>query len=266
MDNHDKPPPVPAKAGDFWAALRRHTPARIGIGRAGGSQRTASLLDFRFAQARARDAAREELDLPALEARLAALGLASERLSSAARDKREFLLRPDLGRQLAAESRERLGRFRAGAGDIDLAIILSDGHSARAVARHAPELVATLTRLLADEGWRIAPVFIAPLGRVKLQDEIGGLSGARHALMLLGERPGLSAPDSLGVYFTHAPGPERTDADRNCVSNIRAEGISPEAAARKLAWLLRESARLGTSGVALKDTLPPAETGMLGDG
>ncbi|MDR1789704.1 MAG: ethanolamine ammonia-lyase subunit EutC [Opitutaceae bacterium] len=240
-----------------WAALREHTAARIGIGRAGGSQRTASLLDFRFAQAAARDAVREPLDADTLAASLAGLGLASERLATAARDKREFLLRPDLGRQLDAPSRERLARLRDAAG-VDLAIVVSDGHSARAVTRHAPALLAALVPPLKADGWRVAPVFIAPLGRVKLQDEVGVLLNARLTLMLLGERPGLSAPDSLGAYFTHAPTPASTDADRNCVSNIRPEGIPPERAAQKLAWLLREAARLGTSGVALKDTVPVA--------
>jgi ethanolamine ammonia-lyase small subunit len=132
--------------------------------------------------------------------------------------------------------------------------MVSDGLAAQAAERHAVETVARLTELLGAEGWTIYPILLAPFGRVKLQDEVGELLGARHALMLLGERPGLGMPDSLGAYLTHHPRTSCTDADRNCVSNIRPEGLPPAAAARKLAHLLMESARLGVSGVALKDT------------
>jgi ethanolamine ammonia-lyase small subunit len=248
--------PVP----DPWAALRKHTAARIAIGRAGGSQRTASLLDFRLAHARARDAVLAPLDTAALCARLAADGFATELLHTAAGGRREtHLARPDLGRRLAPASREHLTANAPRWGQRDLAIVLSDGLSALAVARHAPLVLAPLAARLAAAGWTLYPVFVVPFGRVKLQDEIGELLGARLTLMLLGERPGLDSPDSLGAYFTHAPGAARTDADRNCVSNIRPEGLPPAAAAETLARLLLLSLRLGLGGVALKDNAVPAD-------
>ncbi|MDR0672350.1 MAG: ethanolamine ammonia-lyase subunit EutC [Zoogloeaceae bacterium] len=243
----------PDPAEDPWVALRQHTFARIALGRAGGSQRTASVLAFRLAHARARDAVHARLDLEALAARFSAHGLQTERIATAVSDRPAFLMRPDLGRQIAAASRETLKARARKWGRRDLVILVSDGHSANAALRHAAETVARLVEILDAAGWTRYPVLLVPFGRVKLQDEVGALLKARHALMLLGERPGLSAPDSLGAYFTWRPGPARTDADRNCVSNIRPEGTSPAAAAQKLAELLLESARLGLSGVNLKD-------------
>ncbi|MDR2638027.1 MAG: ethanolamine ammonia-lyase subunit EutC [Zoogloeaceae bacterium] len=253
-------PPLPAHsanpadpAQDPWAALRQHTFARIALGRAGGSQRTASVLEFRLAHARARDAVHAPLDLEALARQFAAFGLATERLSTAVADRPAFLMRPDLGRRLAEASREVLHARAQEWGERDLVILVSDGHSANAALCHAAETVARLVQTLDAAGWTRYPVFLVPFGRVKLQDEVGALLHARHALMLLGERPGLSAPDSLGAYFTWHPNPACTDADRNCVSNIRPEGTPPAEAAKKLAQLLQESARLGVSGVRLKD-------------
>lgn len=245
--------PVPT---DPWSHLRRFTPARIALGRSGGSLPTAAQLDFRLAHARARDAVLAPFAAEKLAAALAAAGLETRTLTTAARDRRTYLLRPDLGRLLSAESRAALATAAAPA--IDLVAIVSDGLAPAAAERHA---VATLTPLLAAlraAGWTVAPVCIVPFARVKVQDEIGALLGARFTLMLLGERPGLGAPDSLGAYFTAAPGPGRTDADRNCVSNIRPEGLAPALAAAKLAWLLENARRTGVSGIALKDTQEPA--------
>lgn len=243
---------------DAWAELQRHTSARIALGRAGGSLRSASLLDFRFAHARARDAVQMDFDAGVVEDALRAANLPSVRLSTNATDRRAYLVRPDLGRQLSSASREALLERRRAWGARDLAIIVSDGLSALAAERQAAATTIALLKILAGEGWSFFPVFVVPFARVKLQDEIGELLDARHALILLGERPGLGAPDSLGAYFTYRPRAACSDADRNCVSNIRPEGFAPAPAACKLAQLLLESARRRLSGVALKDAELPA--------
>lgn len=242
------------EAPDPWADLRRFTSARIAIGRSGGSQRTSSLLDFRLSHARARDAVMAEFDAAELDASLKNTGLETMHLASAARDRRDYLLRPDHGRRLAESSHDQLSSLAETTPD--LVPIVSDGLSAVAAVRHAAAVLIPLIASLKAGGWRISPVMIVPFARVKLQDEIGAALGARFALMLLGERPGLGAPDSLGAYFTYLPGPDKSDADRNCVSNIRKEGLEPALAARKIEWLLKESARSGLSGVELKDSEP----------
>lgn len=242
---------------DPWHRLRTYTSARIALGRTGGSQRTASVLDFRLSHARARDAVRSKFDSDALEQSLREQGIFTSRLSTAAADRSTYLLRPDLGRKLDSAARKQLFAQAPSWGQRDLAIIVSDGLAAQAAEQHATATICPLVQKLVASGWSLFPVFIVPFARVKLQDEIGELLGARHTLMLLGERPGLGSPDSLGAYFTHLPRAGCTDADRNCVSNIRPEGLPPAEAAEKLAWLLHESARLGLSGVALKDTAVP---------
>ncbi|MDR2364445.1 MAG: ethanolamine ammonia-lyase subunit EutC [Zoogloeaceae bacterium] len=257
-DRPANPNPFPCPTRDPWEALRRRTFARIALGRAGGSQRTASVLEFRLAHARARDAVHARFEAEAIAAQFAESGLATERLAAAVSDRPTFLMRPDLGRRLAEASRETLRRRALEWGARDLVILVSDGHSANAALRHAAPTIVPLANTLRAEGWTLYPILLIPFARVKLQDEVGALLHARHALMFLGERPGLSASDSLGAYFTWRPDPACTDADRNCVSNIRAEGTPPAAAARKLAWLLLESARLGIGGVALKDDQIPA--------
>ena len=250
-------------APDPWTHLRRFTAARIALGRTGGSQRTETVLDFRLAHARARDAVHAVFNPGALAGQLAAAGLPSLTLATGVLDRTTYLLRPDLGRRLDPDSREKLASLAALADYIppDLVIIISDGLAAQAAELHATSTVLPLVGALRAAAWRLAPIIVVPLARVKLQDEIGAALGARFSLMLLGERPGLGTPDSLGAYFTAAPHPDRTDADRNCVSNIRPEGLPPAQAAAKLAWLLLESARTGRSGVALKDDQPnPALT------
>lgn len=241
---------------DSWAHLRRFTSARIALGRTGGSVRTETLLDFRLAHARARDAVAMTFDVDALIADLTRAGIEACSLATRAIDRASFHLRPDLGRELSPESRTALDQQHPTWGQRDLAIIVSDGLSALAATRQIEPTLTALLPLLRATGFSIYPILVAPFARVKLQDEIGEQLHARHTLMLLGERPGLGAPDSLGAYFTFAPGAARTDADRNCVSNIRPEGLPPHAAAHKLAHLLRESARRGLSGVALKDAGP----------
>ncbi len=264
MPEPDQAPNLSAAAEitgrDPWLGLRRHTAARIALGRTGGSQRTETVLDFRLSHARARDAVLAPFDPAAIAARLAAAGSVTCFLATAVTGRRAYLLRPDLGRRLDAASREKLAALAAAPDFVapDLVPIVSDGLAAQAAERHAAATLLPLVLALRAVGWRIGPVCVVPLARVKLQDEIGAALGARFTLMLLGERPGLGAPDSLGAYFTARPAPERTDADRNCVSNIRPEGLPPVQAAAKLAWLLQESARTGRSGVHLKDEQPSA--------
>lgn len=239
---------------DPWAPLRAFTAARIALGRTGGSPRTATLLDFRLAHAQARDAVYAPFDAQRLVDAFASKTLEALILRSAVSDRTVYLAHPDLGRRLSDASRAELDKRAPLWGHRDLAVIVSDGLSAQAAHRHAAAVISPLFALLAAEGWTFYPVFVVPFGRVKLQDEIGELLGVRHTLMLLGERPGLDSPDSLGAYFTLHPCSACRDADRNCVSNIRPEGLPPASAARKLAHMLLLSARLGTSGVALKDT------------
>ena len=167
-------------------------------------------------------------------------------------DRRSFLLRPDLGRALHTDSRAELDAARDRWGTRELCVVVSDGLSALAAERQVTPLLNALVPLLVAQGLTLYPVFVAPFARVKLADEVGERLGARFSLILLGERPGLSSPDSLGAYLTFGPSQARTDADRNCVSNIRAEGLPCVDAARGIAELLSESARLGESGVALK--------------
>jgi ethanolamine ammonia-lyase small subunit len=236
-------------------SLRRWTDARVALGRAGGSMPCRSLLDFRLSHARARDAVHQHFDPAALAVELESLGLPLVLAPSQAPDRPSYLQRPDLGRRLSLEAEGRLASHRRPEG-FDLALILSDGLSAQAVHTHASALLAALLPLL--KHWTLAPLVIAPFARVALQDEIGGLLGARTALILLGERPGLGSPDSLGAYLVHSPKPGNTDADRNCVSNIRPAGLPPGAAAMRIRWLLDESRRLGFSGVDLKDSSGPA--------
>lgn len=237
-------------ADDPWAALRRHTPARIGLGRSGAGMPTGEVLRLAAAHAQARDAVHVALDAAAIEVSLQAEGWPTLRVSSRAATRAEYLRRPDLGRRLDDASAERVQAVARGA--MDLAVVVGDGLSASAVHRHAVPVLAALCGALAG-ALQWAPVIVATQARVALADEVGALLQARIVLMLLGERPGLSSPDSLGAYLTHAPAIGCSDAQRNCVSNIRGDGLAPEAAAARIAWLLREALRRKLSGVALKD-------------
>jgi ethanolamine ammonia-lyase small subunit len=242
-----------------WSGLRRFTDARIALGRAGHSQPTAAHLAFQLAHAQARDAVYAPLDFEGVSAALKALGLSPVLLQSAAPDREAFLQRPDWGRKLDAPSCEALRAWQSqqeAASPVDLAFVIADGLSARAVNHHAAPLLAHLLPLLRDDPaqrWRLAPVALVRQGRVAVGDEVGELLGARCVVVLIGERPGLSSPDSLGVYFTWAPRVGLTDAQRNCISNVRQAGLSPEHAAQKLHALLSRARALQLSGVALKD-------------
>ncbi|MFZ2023674.1 MAG: ethanolamine ammonia-lyase subunit EutC [Terracidiphilus sp.] len=232
------------------ARLRALTPARVGLGRTGVSLETRDLLDFSRCHAMARDAVQTHLESAALAASLSEIsGGKVPRLHSAAADRTTYLQRPDLGRQLDEPSRELLAR-KTPADGCDLSVVVADGLSALAVERHAvPFIKELITRL---QGWRLAPLCVVEQGRVAIGDEIGASLGAEIAVVLIGERPGLTSPDSLGAYITWQPQPGRTDAERNCISNIRDAGLSYAQAAAELAFILNEARRLRLTGVALK--------------
>ena len=242
-------PPEPEP--DPWAPLKAYTAARIALGRTGTSVPLRESLAFKLAHAHARDAVYSTLDTPRLLAELPALQLPVCQVRSQAKTRPDYLQRPDWGRQLDEESRARLAEQAAGA--CDVAIILADGLSATAINEHALPLLRHLLPLLQEAGFRLGPLTLAEHARVALGDEVGHLLGARLTLLLIGERPGLSSPHSLGAYFTYAPRPGLTDEARNCVSNIRPEGLPYPAAAAQLFRLLQESRRRQLSGVGLKD-------------
>jgi ethanolamine ammonia-lyase small subunit len=231
-------------------SLREFTPARVDLGRTGHSVPTSELLDFQLAHAKARDAVHLPLDLHSLVLELKQKNIPCVALASEARDRFTYLHRPDLGRRLNAESRERLAPLKS---TYDAVFVIADGLSALAVHRHA---VPLLELILANLDWKIAPTAIVEQARVGIGDEIGELLGAKLGVVLIGERPGLSSPDSLGIYLTWQPRHGRTDAERNCISNIRAEGLSYELATHKLLFLMTESQRLKLSGVHLKERAP----------
>lgn len=246
----EKPPIVTA---NDWAGLRCYTEARIALGRSGVSQPTGPQLAFQMAHARARDAVHVPLDLAQLEGELAEVGLRSLRLHTQAVDRAVYLQRPDLGRRLDPDSAALLKQWQRREETADIALVLADGLSSTAVQRHAVAVLEAVDRALAAEGLTRSPVCIVRQGRVAVGDEVGELLDCRAVVLLVGERPGLSSPDSLGIYYTWAPRVGLTDAARNCISNIRPAGISPEAAAERLLWLVKESMHRGLSGVELKD-------------
>jgi len=232
---------------DLWAPLRAATPARIGLGRAGDTLPLSAVLDLQLAHARARDAVHAALDPARLEADLAPLPVLH--VASAAPDRATYLRRPDLGRQLAPDT-----RF-PDTPPADLAFVIADGLSATGVQAHAASVLRACIAAVPE--LTLAPITIARQARVALGDPIGAALKARIVVVLIGERPGLSVADSLGLYMTHAPRPGLADSERNCISNIHgAGGLSPEQAAQTLRYLLHESLRLGLSGIALKDDQP----------
>ena len=248
-----------------WLALRQFTQARIGLGRSGDSLPTHAVLDFDLAHAQARDAVHAQLDTGALLQQLTSAGFHAVQAHSAITDRCQYLRRPDLGRRLSERSRQQL-LARTLPSSPEIVLVVADGLSALAVMRHAvPTLQALCPRL---QQQRIAPIVIAQQARVALGDEIGELWRAEQVIVLIGERPGLSSPDSLGAYLTFAPRIGCTDAQRNCISNIRREGLSYEQAAHRLAHLIDEAQRLRTSGVALKDEsdTPRVPSATLGEG
>jgi ethanolamine ammonia-lyase small subunit len=244
--------PVSIERSSSIERLRELTPARVGLGRAGASMPTEALLAFTLDHARARDAVHATFDAARLMAELAGLGLNALEVASQAPERRDYLRRPDLGRLLEAGSRRSLAGRRSG-DPCELAVVIGDGLSPAAVNVHAVELVRNLAARLAVAGIGVGIVVVASGARVALGDEIGAVLGVRMVVMLIGERPGLSAPDSLGAYLTFAPRIGLTDAERNCISNIHGAGLSYDEAAFKIAWLVREGLVRQLTGVALKD-------------
>jgi ethanolamine ammonia-lyase small subunit len=231
--------------------LKDFTPARVGLGRAGASLTTKAWLDFALDHARARDAVHGAFDASSLVAGLNDLGFDAIEVSSRASKRSAYLKRPDLGRMLDVDSQRRLASHRNDSSQ--LAIVIGDGLSPAAVQAHAVHLVRSLIPQLGADGIEIGHAVVAAGARVALGDEIGVLLGVRMLLVLIGERPGLSASDSLGAYLTFAPRPGRTDAERNCVSNIHGAGLSYDEAAMRISWLIREGLARQITGVALKD-------------
>jgi ethanolamine ammonia-lyase small subunit len=252
MKRKRPPTQTPTRASalpaDPWPSLRQFTAARIGLARAGASVATGPTLDVRLAHARARDAVHATLDETRLTADLATLGLPTLAVASAADNRAHYLMRPDLGRRLAPDAAATLAPH---AGAYDVVFVIADGLSARAVQAHAvPLLTAVLPHLA---GWCIAPLVVVRHGRVAIGDAVAAALGAQSVAILIGERPGLTAPDSMGAYLIWQPGPRTSDAARNCISNIHPGGIGYADAAQKLAHLLRAMRERRVSGVQLKD-------------
>jgi len=243
----------PLTTPDRWSILSRFTQARIGLGRAGSSLPTNSLLDFSMAHARARDTIHTPLDVTKLHRELEDAGFSTLHVHSRAATRSEYLQRPDLGRRLTAESAELL-QSKSSPDNVTehrLTIVIADGLSSLAPAEHALPLLATLRPHLVQ--WQLDSIIIATQARVALADEIGALRHAEMTIILIGERPGLKSADSLGAYLTWRPRIGRTDAERNCISNIRPEGLSYERATEKLLYLLNGARTLGATGISLKD-------------
>lgn len=250
----------------FWDPLRQYTQARIGQGHVGGSVPTAALLAFQLAHAAARDAVHQTWDSTAFAAALNARGLNSLHLQTAVSDRLTYLQRPDLGRQLAPASQAALQQLNAA--PCDVALVVSNGLSSTAIDRHGLPLLTNLYHAYAAAGLQCAPICLLEHARVAVSDAIGALLKAQLVVMVIGERPGLSAADSVGLYLTYAPRIGNTDADRNCLSNIRPpQGMDYQQAADKLLYLSQQALQLGYSGVTLKDNmnttgLPPAATAL----
>ena len=239
--------------GDSWGKLRRYTPARIALGRAGTSLPTTPHLEFQLAHARARVAVHHELDIPTLQAAIRSRGYETLLLHSCAESRPLYLQRPDKGRRLDAESRALLAARPAPQDPYDVVFVIGDGLSSMAIEENAIAFLDAMLPSLEKSGWRMAPFCIVKEARVAIGDEIGEVLGAKMVVILIGERPGLSSPDSMGIYMTLNPRVGLTDESRNCISNIRPEGLGYEHAAYKLNYLMTEARRRGLSGVNLKD-------------
>ena len=245
--------------------LKALTPARIGLTRVGSSISTRDMLDFDLDHARARDAVHLPFDVASIESGLAERNIESIRVQSAAVDRTMYLQRPDFGRTLNGASTTRLQQFRAqNHGEYDLAIVIGDGLSARAIHTNAMLLLDAFQPHVSAHGWRCTPIVVALQSRVTLADEVGEILKARLSIILIGERPGLTSADSMGIYLTYAPHIGRTDAQRNCISNIRPAGLTPEQAAHQLQMLIAAAFKRGLSGVNLKIDTGTVPTSLSG--
>jgi ethanolamine ammonia-lyase small subunit len=243
----------PIVVANPWSKLRQYTPARIALGRSGTSLPTGPHLEFQLAHARARNAVHHEINISALEAALQARGSATLVLHSAAGNRPVYLQRPDKGRRLDEASREALISAPQPPSPYDVVFVIGDGLSSFAVEENAAPFLDVMVPSLVAAGWRIAPLVLVKEARVAVGDEVGELLSATMVVVLIGERPGLSSPDSMGIYRTLKPRVGLTDESRNCISNVRREGLSYEGAAHKLFYLMTEARKRGLSGVQLKD-------------
>ena len=225
---------------DPWSKFREFTQARIGLSRSGDALPTSALLEFQLGHARARDAVHGQPDFVRIAADLHDHGTLT--VSSRAKDRYEYLIRPDLGRQLAPTNFAQ--------GDWDLVIVVADGLSSMAVDDHAVTVVRAMIARL--PGWKVAPIVLASNARVAIGDQIALALGAKMVAVLIGERPGLTVANSLGIYLTVNPQPETRDSDRNCISNIHEHGLSYQTAAHMFHWLATHARTLGYTGVRLK--------------
>jgi ethanolamine ammonia-lyase small subunit len=246
---------------DLWTHLRRFTDARIGLGRCGIAQPLKANLDFRLAHARARDAVHAPFAPKQLVDQIQAIH-PSISLNSAAVDRQTYLTRPDLGRRLDPVSLETYQACIAGE-SFDLSLVVADGLSAKAIENHALAFIQTWLPLVAHR-YRVAPIPVISQGRVAVADEVAALAGATLSIILIGERPGLSAPDSMGIYLTYAPKVGNKDDKRNCISNIRAAGLSIADAVRKTCYLTDLAIENKFSGFMLKDNMPPSDLPLAG--
>jgi ethanolamine ammonia-lyase small subunit len=235
---------------DPWFHLKPHTAARIALGRTGVSLPTQEILDFGLAHAMARDAVHLPLDVSGLCEEIDQMGYTTIAVESGTNNRQTYLLRPDLGRRLSEQSAATLNAFPQKG--FDLLILIGDGLSSMAVKNHALPMIKVLNESIPKD-WKVAPIVVASQARVALSDEVGSLLQAKLVLMLVGERPGLSSPDSLGMYLTYAPKVGCPDSERNCISNVRPEGLNYKAAAFKALWLAQEALRIKRTGVELKD-------------
>ncbi len=243
---------APHVTPDYWQSLQQYTAARIALGSTGASLPTREWLRFRWAHACAKDAVHAPLDTENLAHVLSPLGLPVRQLHSQVCNAQQYLLRPDYGRKLDENSRCLLSTNQQ---SHDICLVIADGLSSIAIAQHTLPLLESLLPQLAKRQYRLAPLMIVHYGRVAIGDDIGYLMKSKLTVVLIGERPGLSAPDSMGIYLTYDPQPALTDERRNCISNVRPEGLPCLMAAEKLSYLIDESLRRKVSGVALKDDL-----------
>ncbi|MGZ8200997.1 MAG: ethanolamine ammonia-lyase subunit EutC [Methylosarcina sp.] len=246
-----------------WNSLKQFTPARIALGRAGMSLPTGASLEFQLAHALARDAVHIPLDFAGLEQRLRACGVSTATLKTRAETRQRYLQRPDLGRLLSESATARLQQTSPI--PADAVVVVADGLSSKAIEHHAVPFLSLLLPELHEKGYSLPPVCLVKLGRVAIGDAVAEHYAARLCIILIGERPGLSSPDSMGIYFTYrARSGVSTDADRNCISNIHQNGLSYEQALKKLLFLINESEKLQLSGVRLKDETTDAVANDLG--
>ena len=245
-------------------SLQRYTSARVSLGRAGPAIQTHEQLRFQLDHALARDAVHAQLDATAMlqglqQRKMECLALRSAVVGEPGDDRQLYLRRPDLGRTLHPESRDALLQFSANlVTNSGVVFVIADGLSALAVESHALPLLNETMSLLPPDQWSVGPICVVSQGRVAIGDEIGGLLHAKLSILLIGERPGLSAPDSLGVYITWNPRPGRTDAERNCISNVRHQGLSYADAAQRIAFYINAAKRLQATGIALKENISPS--------